>query len=172
MAIFKDAYSNFKRFYDGFEPECAGIIQKQKPALVDMVKAQLYSGLNGRDKQLRPTYETDPYFKTPESGHWRNNGKGWAKWKYAQTPPRQSSYGHPPRSFSTPNLIIKGNFYDSITAVNTDKGVNILSQGVSFGSDIERKYGSIIFGIGSISKRFFINHIFRPNLKQYINKFR
>jgi hypothetical protein len=172
MAEFKEAYKNFKEFHDGFEPECVGIIQKHKPELIDLVKNQLFSGMNGRDKQLRPTYENDPYFKTAESGHWKNNGKGWARWKYLETPPRQSGYGHPARNFSTPNLIIKGNFYDSIQAKNTDKGVNILSEGVSFGADIEKKYGSIIFGIGPISKEHFINHIFSPNFKRYIDNFR
>jgi hypothetical protein len=169
---YKEAYDNYKRFQSGLTAEIAGIIQKHKQELIDLVKSQLYSGLNGRDKELRPTYETDPYFKTPESGHWRNNGKGWAKWKYMETPPRQSSYGHQARNFSTPNLIIKGNFYDSIRAKNIIDGVHILSEGVAFGGDIELKYGSIIFGIGAISREYFISHIFSPNLKRYMDGFR
>lgn len=171
MANFNQAYRNFVEFQSGLENECVRIIQIHSDDLLDMIRSQLYSGLNGNDKPIRPTYETDPYFRTPEAGRWRNNSKGYARWKYFQTPPRGSAYLHPPRDFSTPNLIINGLFYDSISAVKIKDGVNILSQGINFGNDIEKKYGSTIFGIGNRSKEYFMSYIFKPLLKRYFSQY-
>lgn len=168
---FIEAYNNFKKFQSEFENEAEGIIQKHKTDLVELVKDQLYSGLNGRDKPLRPTYSTDPFFNTPEAGHWKGRAKAYAKWKMLETPPESSSIGHPPRDYNTPNLTIKNVFYDSIAATNIKEGVSIGSN-TSLGKDIESKYGSIVFGIGDYSKEYFINHIFRPYWKDFINKYK
>lgn len=168
---FKEAYKNFKKFQSELEPEVAKIIQSHKPELVELAKDQLYSGLNGRDKVLRPSYLADPWFRTPEAGRWRGRADAYAKWKYLETPPKGSSVGHPPRAYETPNLTIINVFYDSITASNIDGGVRIGSN-TALGTDIESKYGSIIFGIGNTSKRYFINYLFTPYWKRFLDKYR
>lgn len=168
---FKEAYTNFQKFKKELDEIPERIIQAHKPELVELVKDQLYSGLNGNDKALTPSYLNDPFFNTPEAGQWRGRASAYAKWKYLQTPPRGSSAGHPPRKFETPNLTIIYVFYDSITAVNIEKGVRIGSN-TPLGSDIEQKYGSVIFKIGNISKAYFINHIFKPYWKYFLDKYR
>lgn len=172
MATILEAVRNAKSFVDGFEKESIRIIQDHKPEITQYVKEQLFSGINGRGKNLRPTYDNDPFFKTEEAGRWKNNAKGYKNWKLKIQPPRASSFGFPARDINTPNLIIRGDFYDSITAINSDKGITIFSSGISFGKDIELKYSSVIFGISPLATEYFIKNIFLPELNNYISKFK
>jgi len=172
MATFKEAYNNYKKFREGLKPEITKIIQSNSSILTEYVREQLFAGVNGHGKNLRPTYLNDPFFKSEDAGHWKNNAKGYMNWKYSIQPPRQSYLGYGPRSKETPNLIIRGDFYDSITAIPISDGVRIQSSGVSFGNEIEVKYGSIIFGISPNAKEHFYKNVFKPEFDKYISKFK
>lgn len=171
MSTIKEADKLFSNFADGFENIIESTIKDNKLEIVDFIQEQLYSGINGNDKPLRPDYLTDPYLKTKESGRWRNNGKGYAMWKKRITKPLPSYLNIPPRDVFTPNLIISGEFYNSITATPIGEGVKIATRGVSFGSDIEKKYGSEIFGLGMNAKKYFIKYTLNPELKKHFSKF-
>lgn len=143
------------------------------PDIEDFVREQLYSGVNGREKPLRPTYTNDPYWmevtKSPKAA--KAKGRGYMKYKKKQTPPAASYLGLPPRNEDTPNLIIRGDFYESITAKIAGDTIRISTQGLSFGSDIEKKYGSIIFGLGGHAKSYLIKNKINPALRKYFKKF-
>ena len=115
-------------------------------------------GINGNDKPLRPTYLNDPYFNTKEAGYWYKNAKGYAAFKQRVAPLMYSSLINAPvSSKGTPNLIITGEFHDSITAVPAiDKGLRIESVGISFSGDIEKKYGQAIYKVGSYARKAFM----------------
>lgn len=85
-------------------------------------------------------------------------------------PPTPSFQGYPPRDVYTPNLIITGEFYSSIRVNVSPEGLKIGSD-TTMGKDIERKYGSIIFGLGPRSRNYFIEYILNPALKEYFSKF-
>ena len=93
-------------------------------------------------------------------------------WKKKIKPPKPSFLlDLPARDEKTPNLIIKGDFYDSITAIPISDGVRISTQGTPFGDDVERKYGSAILKIGTVSRKHFIEYFLEPALKSYFSKF-
>ena len=70
---------------------------------------------------------------TKEAGYWYKNAKGYAAFKQRVAPLMYSSLINAPvSSKGTPNLIITGEFHDSITAVPIDKGLRIESVGISF----------------------------------------
>lgn len=172
MATVKEAAGTFGLFADGFKKLIKDSISENKDLVEELIREQLYSGVNGDDKPLRPTYLSDPYFRSKEAGHWQNNALGYMRWKKALTPPNPSFLlGLPARDERTPNLIIRGDFYDSITAVPIAEGVEISTQGTSFGNDVERKYGSIILSLGPVSKKYFMDFLLNPALKNYFSKF-
>lgn len=172
MASIIEAERNFDELVAGFEPMIRDIMAAQKKEVQVYITEQLYSGINGNDKPLRPTYLNDPYFKNKESGSWYKNARGYMIWKKGITPPYASSWlGIPRRSPETPNLIIRGDFYNSITAVPFDKGLRIESVGVSFSGDIERKYGQAIYKVGSYARKHFIEKYVKKGIANYFRKF-
>lgn len=171
MTTIREAKDNLGLFVGGFEAFINSVIENNKSEVVDYVVEQLYSGVNGNGKPLRPTYLNDPWFNKKESGRWYKDGSGYANWKRKKTPPTPSYLGIPGRDYITPNLIIRGDFYASITAIPIGDGLRIYSNGVAFGNDIEHKYGSAIFGIGPDARRYFIRYVLNPELKSYFSKF-
>lgn len=142
-----------------------------KADLPDIVREQLYAGKNGNGKNLRPTYDNDPFFKTPEAGPWRNRAAAYKKFKMNVQPPKTGSFlGFAPRAPETPNLIIRGNFYDSIFAVKTVDGVNIGSEGFTESGDIEQKYGQAIYRLSPEARRYLITYRINPAIKNYLKK--
>ena len=70
----------------------------------------------------------------------------------------------------TPNLIIRGDFYSSITAIPISDGVRIVSYGVEFGTDIERKYGSQIFKISDKAGSHYVEYRLLPKIERFFNE--
>lgn len=81
MASIIEAERNFDELVAGFEPMIRDIMAAQKKEVQVYITEQLYSGINGNDKPLRPTYLNDPYFKNKESGSWYKNARGYMIWK-------------------------------------------------------------------------------------------
>lgn len=171
MGTIKESLDSIIKLVNGFDGMLHETMKESRGDVYDLVIDQLYSGLNGRDKPLRPTYLNDPWFKSSESGQWKNNGKGYAMWKKEERAPAPSFQGYPPRDMYTPNLIITGKFYDSIRVSSSSKGLKIETSDMNMGKDIEKKYGSIIFGLGSKSRAYFIEYVLNPALKKYFSKF-
>ena len=73
-------------------------------------------------------------------------------------------------NYDTPNLIITGEFYSSIRVNVSSEGLKIGSD-TTMGKDIERKYGSIIFGLGQRSRSYFVEYVLSPALKEYFSRF-
>lgn len=160
----KDFSERFDRFVSNFERDCIGVIHENKPLFEEFIREQLYSGKNGKENPLTPTYSDDPYFKEHYGKNWRAAAERYRKWKMLISPPSPSYLGLQPRHSNTPNLIIRGDFYDSIVATATGSGFVIGTQGLSFGRDVERKYGSGIFEIGNHAKKFFIETKLLPSI--------
>ena len=170
MGTIKESLDSIIKLVNGFDGMLHETMKESRGDVYELVIDQLYSGLNGRDKPLRPTYLNDPWLKSSESGKWKNNGRGYAMWKKEDHPPTPSFQGYPPRDIYTPNLVITGEFYNSIRISASPEGLKIGSD-TSMGKDIEKKYGSIIFGLGSKSRAYFIEYVLNPALKKYFSKF-
>lgn len=163
-----EEYANkWKKFSDGLEDVLINQMHQHKELAEEFITEQLYSGVDGDENPLRPKYTEDPYFKTDEAGHWKNNAKGYMKWKASIQAPARSYLGFSPRSKDTPNLIIRGDFYFSITAIPIKDGLMISSQGVSFSSDIERKYSPSIYKIGNKAKKHYVTYYMLPQIKTF-----
>ena len=87
MATLSDAADNFKLFVGGLEKVVKHTIQSNADLVQDFIRQQLYSGVNGRGKPLRPTYLNDPFFNSKDAGRWFHNAEGYMKWKMEKTPP-------------------------------------------------------------------------------------
>ena len=162
-----------KKISDGLLPDLnRDIMVKNKEEFSQYIVEQLWSGINGNDKPLRPTYLNDPYFNTKEAGHWYKNAKGYAAFKQRVAPLMYSSLINAPvSSKGTPNLVITGDFHNSITAVPTDKGLRIESVGISFSNDIEKKYGQAIYKVGSYARKAFMERHIKQGIADYFRKF-
>lgn len=169
MTTVKEAAAYFKQLVEGFDPMVQKVMDDNKEDVRKLVTGQLYSGVNGNDKSLRPKYTNDPWFKTEEAGRWKNNPKGYAAMKNRTTPPERSFQGYPARDYNTPNLIITGTFHDSIRVSSSPGGLKIETRGTDMGADIERKYGSAIFGIGKTSRKYFLDYMLKPELLRYFH---
>lgn len=169
MVTIGNAIECFNELVSGLGSMIQGVMRDSSEAVSDYVIDQLHSGLNGREKAIRPTYLTDPWFNTEDAGQWYKNPEGYMKWKMKIRPPggAPSYLGHAPRDEKTPNLIIRGDFYDSITAIPIAGGLRIETRGTSFGADVEKKYGSVILGIGDKGKNHFVRYVLTPKLVRY-----
>jgi len=169
MVTYKDGLKKLLSFLNGFEKEGERIVVDHKDDLVEFVREQLYSGIDGTGQRLSLPYSQDPFFATSEAGRWKNDAKGYARWKAKIQPPKSSFLGYPPRNVDTPNLIIRGDFYDSLIATIVDGGVKIESRGVAFSREIESKYGLSIYAIAPKSKEYFARYIFKPEFEKYMS---
>lgn len=170
MGTIADAEKRFAGFLGGFESEVVRVMQENRSEVEEYIREQLYSGLNGREKPLRPTYRNDPWFRSEEAGHWKGRAEQYIKWKRSITPPARSWLGYDERSADTPNLIITGEFYGSIHARPFAKGLKIGSEGTPMGADIERKYGNVIFKPGNKAVGHFVEYLLKPRLAEYCRK--
>ena len=91
----------------------------------------------------------------------------YKNWKTRIQRPKPSYLGFPARNNNTPNLIIRGDFYSSITAIPISDGVKIVSYGVSFGADIESKYGSQIFKVSTKAREHYIMYRLIPHIDKF-----
>ncbi len=158
----------WKKLAEGLEGTVASQMHGDTDRIEEFVVEQLYSGLNGDEEPLRPTYTQDPYFKEIYGKHWKKHAVGYAKWKKKIQPPARSYLGFRPRAMDTPNLIIRGDFYSSITAIPIKDGLMVTSEGVSFSADIEKKYTPRIYKIGNKAKKHYITFYVIPQIKDYI----
>lgn len=159
---------SWKKFADGFEKTLVAQMHANKSLFEEFITEQLYSGVNGNEVPLRPKYSEDPYFNMYKNP--AKQAEAYKKWKMKIQPPARSYLGFAPRNADTPNLIIRGDFYSSITAIPIADGVYIVSQGLSFSADIERKYGNVIYKVGDKAKRHYMTYYLQPRIKQFIRE--
>lgn len=163
-----DYAKGWVKFANGLEDTLIKQMHEKKELFEEFITEQLYSGVNGDEVPLRPTYSQDPYFmqfKNPKA-----EAERYKKWKAKIQPPARSYLGFSPRNIDTPNLIIRGDFYSSITAIPIADGVMIASQGLMFSSDIEQKYGNIIYKISDKAKRHYIIYFMQPRINKFMKE--
>ena len=164
---------------EGFEGEVLKCMDENRYEMVLDVREQLYSGVDGEDKPLSPSYSADPWFREPRAGffdedlgHWVNcfmHPELYVEWKRRITPPEPGQRtGLPPRQDDQPNLFIIGTFHQSLDAKATAKGVEIFTFGWNEGPAVERKYGSQIFGLGTAATGHFNDDFLMPWLRRWL----
>lgn len=164
----KEYLEGWKRFAYGLESALVRQIHEKKEIFEEFVTEQLYSGVNGDEVPLRPKYSEDPYFNAFKNP--KKEAERYRKWKMRIQPPARSYLGFNPRDSDTPNLIIRGDFYASITAIPIADGISIVSQGVMFSSDIERKYGNVIYEIGDKAKEHYVQFFMLPRIMKLMEE--
>lgn len=151
---------------DGLEDEVIDCMDSNKGVVRDCIQEQLYSGLNGNERLLSPTYDDDPFFN--EDGPWKDKAERYKRWKERITPPVTSHMLNlPPRPLEVPNLFILGTFYDSISVRKGNGGVTVYSDGFVDGSSIVQKYGENILSLGPTAREYFILNHLRPWLERF-----
>lgn len=164
-----DEYSkSWKKLADGLEDVLVNQLHGETNLMEEFVREQLYSGVNGDEERLTPKYSEDPYFKEVYGKNWKKYATNYAKWKKKIQPPARSYLGFRPRAMDTPNLIIRGDFYSSITAIPVKDGVMVSSEGVLFAADIERKYTPRIYKISNKARKHYITYFALPQIKDFI----
>ena len=161
-----------------FEPTVARCMAENKHEMVDSVREQLYSGIDGRGAALQPSYSQDPWFSQRWAGYYDDEAERWVscfmhperyiEWKRRITPPVPGErLGLPARGEDQPNLFIDGTFHRSIGARATEKGVELFTDGWDSGPLVERKYGSQIFALSEPAVRHFNANFLWPLLRQW-----
>lgn len=164
---------------EGFEDEVLRCMDENRYEMVLDVREQLYSGVDGEDKPLSPSYSADPWFREPRAGFFDEDSGRWVscfmrpelyvEWKRRITPPEPGQRtGLPARQADQPNLFIVGTFHGSIDAKATSKGVEIFTFGWYEGPAVERKYGSQIFGLGTAATGHFNETFLLPWLRRWL----
>lgn len=168
MATIKGASDTFARLNAGFQPMLTQLIQSNGMELGGYVREQLWSGLDGDEKELRPTYLTDPYFKERYGSAWRIMAERYADWKMEITPPSSGRLGFRPRDRVVPNLFIDGTFHRSIMPRNIDGGITFSSQ-VGFATEIEQKYHDTIYKVSRTARKRFLDDFVRGAIRTYFS---
>lgn len=144
-------------------------LEENRDIITMSVTEQLYSGVDGNNDYLSPTYDDDPYFN--EKGPWHGAAYAYKKWKERITPPVQSPVlGLPPRPTEVPNLFITGLFHESIKAERAGEVVRVYTSGFRDGPLIEKKYGEAIFKLTDDAKEYFNIQALRPWIDEFMIK--
>ncbi len=152
-----------------FEESAVGCLDAHHIEIGGLVREQLYSGLDGDENSLRPTYTDDPFFDLPT--RWQGDPDGYIEWKEKITPPETSRVLHlHARHRDTPNLIITGRFYESIFVSAHNGSVFIDTVGFVDGPDIVRKYGENILGLGATARSYVVQSILTPWLERFFRE--
>jgi hypothetical protein len=113
---------------------------------------QLMQGLDRFGRPLSPKFSEDPYFKKP--GAWQR----YAAWKqrlFPETP------------YDTPNLIIRGDYHDSIKVIRTGDNITF-DASIHFAGDVSAKYQDKQLGLNQDSKVTIWNEVIQPAMVKQI----
>jgi hypothetical protein len=74
MADFDKVYDVIHSIASGFKGECVKCMEENKNVLIDCIQEQLYSGLDGTEHLLNPTYDNDTISMNPVPGKIKQKG--------------------------------------------------------------------------------------------------
>jgi len=92
------------------------IVYKEKDTIVELVKDQLYSGVDGNENYLSPKYSDDTFFKSKDAA------RRYSAWKDTLNQRGQSKL-FKKRPSDVPNLIVNGKLIYNRLSLNMDKRV-------------------------------------------------
>ncbi len=163
-----------------FWPEVTNSLRESEGLIHDLITDQLIAGRDENNKPLRPTYLQDPYFvettKTPKAA--RAKARWWRDMKEDITPPETSPIlRFAPRNRNTPNLIIRGDYHDSITPIvqGGKDGGKIVTRSIGFyaGDDaLESKYGPAHLGLTRKARLYLIKNKIKPAILKLLEKYK
>lgn len=165
---FKEYIRRWGKLSKGLQDTLVKKMHSDATQFEEYIREQLYSGVDGDENPLTPSYMDDPYFSVYKNP--KKAAEDYKNWKTKIQRPKPSYLGFSARSNNTPNLIIRGDFYSSITAIPISDGVRIVTMGVSFGSDIEGKYGSKIFNVSDKARNHYVEYRLLPKIENYIKE--
>lgn len=170
MADIERLWNVIHRISEGFGDAVADCFRNNGDAVEDLVREQLYSGLDGNTDSLRPGYSDDPFFHET-TGVWHDDPDGYIEWKRKITPPVASPrLNLPPRPVDVPNLYITGAFHESIRASVREGSLLLETSGFVDGPDIVRKYGEDILGLGKDARESVVLELLVPWMKDFFKK--
>lgn len=157
-----------KSISDGFEDACKQCLQSESGLMLDLIREQMYVGMDGDEQHLSPTYDDDPYFNEP--GWWYHRAASYKAWKMQITPPLAGILTDlPPRPDNVPNLWIDGTFHSEVNAKPTTEGVNI-DPGNGNGPSIVAKYGDRLLFPGPTAIEYFNLYKMLPAIGEHFEK--
>ena len=165
---------------DNFEDKCMECMDSNQSVFVASIREQLYSGIDGSNNFISPTYESDPFFNEKracfyddERGHFVNcyhHPERYIEWKRRITPPVASQMlGLPARPDEVPNLFINGKFHSEISSSKGDGQIDIDVVEAGDGPAIIGKFGSQILEIGDVATKYFNERYLLPHLQDYFD---
>ena len=169
MASIYDVADVIQRIANGFEPSVVDCMDENHKLVENLVREQLWCGVDGRGEYLSPSYDNDSYFD--EEGPWKGRSQAYKHWKNSITPPSSgvlTKLGARPSDI--PNLFIDGTFHSSIKAKRMELGLDIFTSGFRDGPTIERKYGESIFELTEEGKTFFIDEKLLPYMEEFFER--
>ena len=153
----------------GFEDGALGCLDEHHIEIGNLVREQLYSGLDGNESSLEPSYTDDPFFDQP--GRWHGDPDGYIEWKERITPPESGRILHlPARHRDIPNLFITGRFHESILVSAYNGSVFVDTVGFNDGPEIVRKYGEKILGLGATARSHIVLTMLAPWFERFVRE--
>ncbi|MCF0219322.1 MAG: hypothetical protein HUK14_06030 [Muribaculaceae bacterium] len=126
----------------------------------------IYSGLDGNDRYLSPTYDSDPYFE--EEGVWYHRSGAYKEWKREITPPVGGvMLMLHPRPDNVPNLFINGKFHSEIFGTVHGDTLSFDVREDGNGPDIVSKYGEQLLQLGTTAIGYFNNRYILPHIWKF-----
>ncbi len=128
--------------------EIEALMSEDEGLLLELMKDQLFAGLDGDGNPLRPTYQEDPYFTS------RAAAQRYSDWKDTmfQRTHNDLFTRRPP---GTPNLIITGGlFYDTLVSEVGNSALVVRSDSPIIGK-LEGKYGDALLRMSPMALKFY-----------------
>jgi hypothetical protein len=123
-------------------------------AQTDHNREQLLAGKTRDGRDLSPTYQEDPFFKSPEAA------QRYSDWKDRITPNANRKPG-------VPNLFINGRLHNAFEV--KIQGQNVFySANVPYGGKVEEKFSDKIYGLGGVYKMEYLNESLGPVFRSSI----
>lgn len=148
----------------GFEENAVKCLSDHRSNVINTIHEQMYSGRDGNDKMLSPTYDDDPFFNS--RGIWFGRSAAYKAWKRKIQWPHDFVLGLPERPDNVPNLFIDGTFYSQINATVSDDAL-YLDPGSGNGPAIVTKYGDAILNMGPSAVEYFNRAFMLPAIETF-----
>lgn len=147
-------------------PEIVGAVANaHKDELLSLNKDQMLLGRKSTGGLFKPSYLSDPYFKT------KTQAQAYAQMKYRLEGIHKSRIehvlGYPDKPKNTPNLIVTGPFQDNMYITFNGNGFTIGSTYQDSGA-IESKYNNAVFGLAPLSREWFYKIYLFDAIRQHI----
>lgn len=148
-------------------------VEYNKDEILQIRKDEILLGRDSDGNPFRPTYTSDPYFKSPQAA------EAYADHKYRLEAIHNARIEHvlnyPNKDSNTPNLRLTRDRYNSLSFqdqmfIRVDRESYLIGSTFKDSTQLNAKYGGKVFDLGPGAKLLIWSKLLLPHLRLHLTK--